>query len=75
VRRLIVAPLYFANVTLFDDEIGKLVMQAGMPVALTRADQATTSLLAHYHLLELIRENPLYPTNRHAVAAFRQETG
>jgi hypothetical protein len=31
--------------------------------------------LAHYHLMELIGENRLYPTNRHAIAAFRQETG
>jgi len=68
VRRLIVAPLdfAFANATFFDDQIGKLVMQAAMPVVLTRANQTTTSLLAHYHLLELIGENRLYPTNRHA---------
>ncbi len=104
------APLYFANTTLFEDEIEKLVTQAAMPVkwfvldaeamvdidssgaetlrqvltslthrgvtfALSRANQTTTDLLAHYHLLELIGENRLYPTNRHAVAAFRQETG
>jgi hypothetical protein len=31
--------------------------------------------LARYHLLELIGENRLYPTNRHAIAAFRRETG
>jgi hypothetical protein len=31
--------------------------------------------LAHYHLLELIGENRRYPTNRHAITAFRQETG
>jgi SulP family sulfate permease len=104
------ASLYFANTTLFEDEIEKLVTQAAMPVkwfvldaeamvdidssgaetlrqvltsltnrgvtfALSRANQTTTDLLAHYHLLELIGENRLYPTNRHAVAAFRQETG
>ena len=104
------APLYFANTTLFEEEVEKLVMQAATPVkwfvldaeamvdidssgaetlrqvltllthrgvtvALSRANQTTSDLLAHYHLLELIGEKHLYPTNRHAVAAFRQETG
>jgi len=32
-------------------------------------------LLADYHLLKLIGENRLYPTNRHALAAFRKEMG
>ena len=104
------APLYFANTTLFEEEVEKLVTQAATPVkwfvldaeamvdidssgaetlhqvltsltdrgvtvALSRANQTTTNLLVHYHLLELIGEKRLYPTNRHAVAAFRQETG
>ena len=104
------APLYFANTTLFEEEVEKLVMQAATPVkwfvldaeamvdidssgaetlhqvltsltdrgviiALSRANQTTTNLLVRYHLLELIGEKRLYPTNRHAVAAFRQETG
>ena len=47
----------------------------GVTVAVSRANPSTTSLLRHYHLLELIGENRLYPTNRHAIAAFRQETG
>jgi SulP family sulfate permease len=47
----------------------------GVTVALSRANQPTSALLAHYHLLELVGENRLYPTNRHAIAAFRQETG
>ena len=47
----------------------------GVTVALSRTNQSTSALLAHYHLLELIGENRLYPTNRHAIAAFRQETG
>ena len=47
----------------------------GVTVALSRANQPTSALLAHYHLLELIGENRLYPTNRHAIAAFRRETG
>ncbi|MGB5717729.1 MAG: SulP family inorganic anion transporter [Gammaproteobacteria bacterium] len=104
------APLYFANATLFEEEVEHLVTQAvtpvkwfvldaeamvdidssgaetlhqvltsltdrGVTVALSRANQTTTNLLVHYHLLELIGEKRLYPTNRHAVAAFRQETG
>jgi hypothetical protein len=44
-------------------------------IAISRANQSTASLLSHYHLLELIGENRLYPTNRHAIAAFRRETG
>ena len=47
----------------------------GVTVAMSRVNQSTINLLAHYHLLELIGENRLYPTNRHAIAAFRQETG
>jgi SulP family sulfate permease len=47
----------------------------GVTVALSRANQPTAGLLGRYHLLELIGENRLYPTNRHAIAAFRRETG
>ena len=46
----------------------------GVTVAVSRANQSTAALLAHYHLLELIGENRMYPTNRHAIAAFRRET-
>jgi len=42
-------------------------------VALSRVNKPTTDLLAHYHLLRLVGENRLYPTNRHAIAAFREE--
>ncbi len=45
----------------------------GVTFALSRANQQTSSLLAHYHLLELIGKNRFYPTNRHAIAAYRQE--
>ncbi len=44
-------------------------------VVLSRANQTTTALLSRYHLLGLIGEKRLYPTNRHAIAAFRKETG
>jgi MFS superfamily sulfate permease-like transporter len=47
----------------------------GMTVAVSRANPPVAALLRQYHLLELIGENRLYPTNRHAIAAFRRETG
>ncbi len=47
----------------------------GVTVAVSRANQSTVELLARYHLLKLIGEKRLYPTNRHAIAAFRRETG
>lgn len=47
----------------------------GVTAAVSRANPSATALLRHYHLLELIGENRLYPTNRHAIAAFRRETG
>ena len=42
-------------------------------VALSRTNQTTGALLSRYHLLELIGKSRLYPTNRHAMAAFRQD--
>lgn len=103
------ASLYFANATLFEEEVEKLVDRAATPVkwlvldaqamndidttgaetlhqvlqwlkgrgvsvAVSRANPSTTALLAHYHCLERIGEDRIYPTNRHAIAAFRQET-
>ncbi len=47
----------------------------GVTVAISRANEPTAALLAQYHLLDLIGENRLYPTNRHAIAAYRQEHG
>jgi len=47
----------------------------GVTVAVSRANPSTIALLRHYHLSELIGENRMYPTNRHAIVAFRQETG
>jgi SulP family sulfate permease len=46
--------------------------ERGVTVAISRANESTTALLARYQLLELIGEDRLYPTNRHAIAAFRQ---
>jgi ABC-type transporter Mla MlaB component len=47
--------------------------ERGVTVAISRANAALAALLAQYHLLDLIGDNRLYPTNRHAIAAFRQE--
>jgi high affinity sulfate transporter 1 len=47
----------------------------GVTVAVSRANPSTAAFLRHYHLLELIGENRMYPTNRHAIAAFRGEMG
>ena len=41
--------------------------------AVARANPQLLPLLQRYDLLEMIGENRLYPTNRHAVAALRQE--
>jgi hypothetical protein len=46
----------------------------GVTVAVSRANPSITALLKQYHLLELIGEKRLYPTNRHAIVAFRKET-
>lgn len=49
--------------------------ERGVTVAISRANEPTAALLAQYHLLDSIGENRLYPTNRHAIAAYRQEHG
>jgi MFS superfamily sulfate permease-like transporter len=102
------APLYFANASLLEEEVDKLLKQAttpvkwlvldmqamvdidtsgaevlnqvlsrladsGVTVVISRANEPTTALLEQYRLLDLIGENRLYPTNRHAIAAYRQE--
>ena len=102
--------LYFANATLFLEEVERLVTQRPVPVkwfvldaeaisdldttgaealrdvltllsnlgvtfAVSRANKPLKAWLASYHLLEIIGEERFYPTNRHAVAAFRSEHG
>ena len=47
----------------------------GVNLSVSRASPSATALLSRYHLVELIGENRLYPTNRLAIAAFRLETG
>lgn len=49
------------------------LIERGVTVALSRANETTSDLMAHYHLQKLIGENRMYPTNRHAIAAFREE--
>jgi MFS superfamily sulfate permease-like transporter len=48
-----------------------LLANRGVAFALARANPQLPALLKRYDLLELIGENRLYPTNRHAVAALR----
>jgi MFS superfamily sulfate permease-like transporter len=102
------APLYFANASLFEEEVEKLVTQAttpvkwlvldlqamvdvdtsgaevlhqvlsgladrGVTVAISRGNPELLDLLKRYHLLESIGDEHIYPTNRNALAAFRQE--
>ena len=50
-----------------------LLAGRGVAFAMARANPQLRPLLQRYHLLPLIGENRLYPTNRHAVAALRQE--
>jgi SulP family sulfate permease len=52
-----------------------LLAGRGVTFAVARANPQLPPLLMRYDLLELIGKNRLYPTNRHAVAAFRQECG
>ena len=50
-----------------------LLAARGVTFAVARGNPQLPALLQRYDLLELIGENRLYPTNRHAVAALRQE--
>ena len=56
-------------------QVLSLSAERGVTVAISRANASMAALLAQYHLLDLIGEDRLYPTNRHAIAAFRQEHG
>ena len=52
-----------------------MLKKRGVTFGLSRANQTTSDLLARYHLLDMIGKDRVYPTNRHAIAAFRKETG
>jgi SulP family sulfate permease len=45
----------------------------GVTVAISRPNPELLDLLKRYHLLESIGDDHIYPTNRHAVAAYRDE--
>jgi len=45
----------------------------GVTVVFSRMNQTTVDLLERYHLQNLITESRLYPSNRHAIDAFRQQ--
>lgn len=51
-----------------------LLADRGVIFAVARANPQLPPLLRRFDLLELIGENRLYPTNRHAVAALRTES-
>jgi SulP family sulfate permease len=100
--------LPFANASLFEEEVQKLVTEAATPVkwfvlgaeamidvdttgaetlhrvitwlaardvtvAMSRANQTTTDQIVHYQLNDLIAEERMFPTNRHAIGTFREE--
>jgi high affinity sulfate transporter 1 len=102
------APLYFANASLLEEDVEKLVTQAAIPVkwfvldveamvdidtsgaevlhqalsglvdrgvtvAISRANPELLDLLKRYHLLESIDDEHIFPTNRHAIVAYRQK--
>ena len=54
-------------------QVLSLLANRGVTFAVARANPHLPPLLKRYDLLELIGENRLYPTNRHAVAALREE--
>lgn len=56
-------------------QVFEILKSRGVTVALSRANPSTAGLLRHYRLLELIGKDRLYPSNRHAIEAFRRETG
>jgi MFS superfamily sulfate permease-like transporter len=51
-----------------------LLASRGVTFAVARANPQLRPLLQRYRLLEMIGQHRLYPTNRHAVAALRQES-
>jgi MFS superfamily sulfate permease-like transporter len=53
-------------------QVVTLLADRGVTFAVARANLQLKPLLQRYRLLDLIGENRLYPTNRHAVAALRQ---
>lgn len=54
-------------------EVIKLLAGRGITFAVSRPNQPLSRLLAHYGLEKAIGQERIYPTNRHAAAAYRQE--
>jgi SulP family sulfate permease len=50
-----------------------LLAKRDITFAVSRADRSFRSWLERYGLMKLIDQRRLYPTNRHAAAAFREE--
>jgi SulP family sulfate permease len=50
-----------------------LLARLGITLAISRANRPMTALLDHYGALENIGRERLYPSNRHAMAAYRKE--
>ena len=51
-----------------------MLAERDVTFAVSRADRAFRSWLEKYELMELIDESRFYPTNRHAAAAFREDS-
>ncbi len=56
-------------------QVFNMLKARGVTVAVSRANPSTTASLENYHLMKLIGNNRLFPTNRHAIEAFRKEMG
>jgi sulfate permease, SulP family len=53
-------------------EVVKLLASRGITFAISRPNHPLSRLLTHYGLEQQIGQDRIYPTNRHAAAAFRQ---
>ncbi len=54
-------------------QVLSVLADRGVTVAISRANPELLALLKRYHLFELIGDEHIYPTNRHVVAAYRNE--
>ncbi len=56
------------------EQVLTLLAEKNITFAMSRANKPVPALLERYHLLEKVGKEQLFPTNRHAWAAF-QEAG
>lgn len=54
-------------------QVFKWLRERDVTIALSRTNEPTVDWLRRYGLTELIGQERMYPTNRHAIAAFRAE--